>query len=103
MRIHLPVQQMFGWSDIKRVVEDGDSTMGCGAQLNHLRSEEYLLLVPIVGAMIECNLNSHPPSSGPRLDPGRRHLTPQAPYPPDVAWKLGCKKTLAYCRRDRNR
>jgi hypothetical protein len=44
--------------------------MGCGAQLDHLRSEEYLPLVPIVSAMIERNLNSYPPSSGPRLDPG---------------------------------
>ena len=62
--IELPVEQVIGGSDAKRVAEDRRSTMRGGAQLYNLWTEKDRLVVPVLCPVIESNLYSHSPSCG---------------------------------------
>jgi len=101
MRVQLPVENVFGGSDVKRVAEDGRSTVQCRTQLYDLWTERNSLIVPVVGPVIQRNLYSHPPSCCPRLQfRARHHLAPQPVYSPNDSQKPGYKDTLAYQLRN---
>ena len=62
--IELPVEQVMGGSDAKRVAEDRRSAMWGWTQLYNLWTEKDRLVVPVLCPVIESNLYSHPPSCG---------------------------------------
>ena len=66
--IELPVEEVTGGSDAKRVAEDRSSAMWGGPQLYNLRTEKDRLVVSILCTVIESNLYSHPPSYGASLE-----------------------------------
>ena len=66
--VELPVEEMLGGSDVKRVAEDRRSTMRGGTQPYNLRTERDRLVVPVLCPVIQSNLYAHPPSCGPRLE-----------------------------------
>jgi hypothetical protein len=68
VRIELPVEEVIGGSDAKRITEDRRSTMRGGPQLYNLWTEKDRLVVPVLCPVIESNLFSHPPSCGARLE-----------------------------------
>lgn len=70
--IELPVEQVMGGSDSKRVAEDRRSTMRGWTQLYNLWTEKNRLVVPVLCPVIESNLYSHPPSCGVCLKRRRR-------------------------------
>jgi len=95
--IQLPVQDVFGRSDIKGVAEDGRAAVQRGAQLDNLWTKGYRFFIPVASPVIQRNLYSHPPSCGPRLESGDRHHS--APQPADStysSWKLRCKDKLTH-------
>ena len=69
VRIELPVEQVMGGSDAKRVAEDRRSAMWRWTQLYNLWTEKDRLVVPVVCPVIESNPYSHPPSCGVCLAP----------------------------------
>jgi len=72
VRIELPVEQVMGGSDAKRVAEDRRSAMWGWTQLYNLWTEKDRLVVPVLCPVIESNLYSHPPSCGVCLEHRRR-------------------------------
>lgn len=66
--IELPVEQVMGGSDAKRVAEDRRSAMWGWTQLYNLRTEKDRLVVPVLCPVIESNPHSDPPSCGARLE-----------------------------------
>ena len=64
VEIKLPVKDMIGGSDAKRITEYRRSTMRSGPQLYNLWAERNRLVVPVLRPVIESNLYSHPPSCG---------------------------------------
>ena len=68
VRIKLPVEQVLGRSDFKRIAEDRCSTMRGGTQPYNLWTDGDRLVVTVLCPVIESNLYAHPPSCGPRLE-----------------------------------
>ena len=66
--IELPVEQVIGGSDVKRVAEDRRSAMWGWTQLYNLWTEKDRLVVPVLCPVIESNSYSHPPSCCARLE-----------------------------------
>jgi len=54
--IELPVEEVIGGSDAKRVAEDRRSAMRGRPQLYNLWTEKYRLVVPVLCPVIESNL-----------------------------------------------
>jgi hypothetical protein len=50
--VQLPVQDVFGRSDVKGVAEDWRATVQRRAQLDNLRTEGYRLLIPVACPVI---------------------------------------------------
>jgi len=70
--IELPVEQVMGGSDAKRVTEYRRSAMWGWTQLYNLWTEKDRLVVPVLCPVIESNPYSHPPSCGVSLERRRR-------------------------------
>src|SRR5271170_4667299 len=97
MGIELPVEDVIGGSDAKRVAEDRRSTMRGRPQLYDLWTEIDRLVVPVLCPVIESNLYSHPPSCGAGLEClARSHWRCSSGRCQTSRGSCCCKATLTY-------
>jgi hypothetical protein len=66
--VQLPVEDVIGGSDFKRVAEDWRAAMERGTQLDHLWTEGYRPFVSVACPVMQRNLYSHLPPCGPCLE-----------------------------------